>query len=483
MIRPGAWLGLLPGVPDPLYDLGLWRDLLTLVAAAVAWLLAKGRTGSAFAASVVFAVLAIGFWVLALGRAYGVFVDPEITRWAAHVSVAARAGGAEGFLVGEPGIGAPWTLLAASGVPAELLILSGTLAPLVLIPAIALVIVVLGSPRPAWLATILWLAASTGSLAALRGLGLVDGAWRRPVASAALILMTVLVLLAARALPARAAFVTGVGIVLLACRPGIDATVLGTADALLLLTLDQWPWLVPAGVGLMRGDRAARALAAGGAVAVLAAPWSGGGAWLGHGAYRIGLLLFAATGLVVLADKVALAIGAPEGRVRLATPPRLLALVVFAAMAGGFLVWWDPWRMDPIARASAEPVAPALDEAMAWVRANTDPQGTFVASADFVPAVAVLGGRRVLRAPGLAAAPDDERRLRAERAILTGRAVPDLVRRYGLRYVFAAPGDFVAHGLADPIDLLGRGGLRLLYVNARGMRVYELPPGPSEAVK
>lgn len=484
MIRPGAWLGLPPGVPDPLYDLGLWRDLLTLVAAAAAWLLAQERRAAALVASVIFAVLAIGFWVLALGRAYGVFVDSEITRWAADVSVAARAGGAEGFLVGEPGIGAPWTLLAASGIPAHLLILSGTLAPLVLVPAIALVIAVLGSPRPAWLGATLWLAASTGSLEVLRGMGLVDGAWSRPVASAALVLAVALVLLAGRLMPAAAWPVGAAIVVLVGALPAVDSTTLALADALWLLTFDQWPWFVLAGIGLARTSPAARALLLGGAIGSVAGSLVGGGAWVAHGAYRVGIILAAAAGLEVVTEKLALAARAQGGRVALATPARLLAAAVFAAMAGGFLAWWDPWRLDPTARASAEPVAPALDEAMAWVRANTDPQGTFVAAADFAPAVAVLGGRRLLRAPGLATAPDEERRLRTERAVVAGRVVPDLVRRYRLRYVLAAPGDFLEHGLDDPVDLVGRGGLRLLYVNARGMRIYELPPpGPSEAVK
>jgi hypothetical protein len=482
MIRPGSWLGLPAGVPDPLYDLGYWRDLLTLVAAAAAWLHGRDRGRSGFAAAVVFGVFAIGFWVLALGRPYGVLVDPALTRWAADVSVLAEAGGADGFLAGEPGLGAPWTTLAALGTPRALLLLSGTLTPLLLVPALALGAAGLASPARAWIAATLFMAAGPGSLDALRGLGLVDGAWRRPLASAFLLAAVGLVLLASRLLPARAALGLAVVAVVVAGALGADGARLGLPDSVPLLTLDQWPWALAALLGARHVGPGAAGLLAGGGLAVLASPLLGGGAWIGHGAYRLGLLVAAAEGLGVLAEGLAAAAG--RGVPRVATAPRVLAVLAFAALAGGFLVWRDPFRMDPVARASAEPFAPALEDAMAWVRANTAPQGTFVASAEFAPAVAILGGRRVLRSPGLAVAPDDERRLRAERAILAGRDVPDLVRRYGLGYVLAAPGDFARHGIQDPIELEGRGGMRLLYLNARGIRIYEIPrPGASGAVK
>jgi len=267
----------------------------------------------------------------------------------------------------------------------------------------------------------------------------------------------------------------GRGVVVAGAVLGHDGTGLGLGPALLLMTFDQWPWVIPAAVGWARSEPAERALLIGGASCVLASSVLGGGAWIGHGAFRIGLLLAAARGLAFMAETLA-----PK---RVA-PPTVLALVVFAAMSGGFLVWWDPFRMDEVARDSAPPVAPALEDAMEWVQANTAPEGSFVASAHYAAAVAVLGGRRVLRAPGLAEAPDEERRLRTERAIVAGRAVPELIRRYGLRYVLAAPGDFDEHGLVDPIDLQGRGGLRLRYVNDRGLRIYELPEtGPPPAVK
>ncbi len=116
-------------------------------------------------------------------------------------------------------------------------------------------------------------------------------------------------------------------------------------------------------------------------------------------------------------------------------------------LAGAFVTWWDPPRMDPLARTSLEPIPDGLADAMDWIRASTDPRGVFMAGEDYAPAVAVLGGRRVLRAPTLLTAADEERRLRAQRAVLSGRRVDDLLRRYGVRYLLLAPGQFRDHRL------------------------------------
>ena len=190
-------------------------------------------------------------------------------------------------------------------------------------------------------------------------------------------------------------------------------------------------------------------------------------------------MLLATHGLRVLADEA-------SARALLAT--RLAArmgsaALVLATLAGSMVVWWEPTRLDPVARASLDPVSPGALEAMAWLRANTPPSAVIVAGEDYAPSVAVLGGRRVLRAPTLAVASDEERRLRAQRALLAGRPVPDLVERYGLRYVLTAPGQFRDEGPPDAKGLAGRAGLRLVYASPRGVQVYEIEGGGTRRVE
>jgi hypothetical protein len=113
-------------------------------------------------------------------------------------------------------------------------------------------------------------------------------------------------------------------------------------------------------------------------------------------------------------------------------------------------------------------------DTMRWLRMHTAPDAVILADDDYAAAIPVLAGRRVLRAPSLLTAPDEERRVRLERAVLAGRPSPALVQRYGLRYVFIAPGQFRSAGIVEPEDLDRLDGLRLAYENAKGMRVYEV---------
>jgi hypothetical protein len=85
-----------------------------------------------------------------------------------------------------------------------------------------------------------------------------------------------------------------------------------------------------------------------------------------------------------------------------------------------------------------------------------------------------MGGRRVLRAPTLAVAADDERRRRAERLVLSGQDPGKLGERYALSHVLIAPGDFREYGILAP-EQLGTGGrFRLLYLSPAGLRVYRI---------
>jgi hypothetical protein len=494
--RAGALLGLPPGVPDPVWHIAFWRDLLVVLALAAAAGEARGRRTLALGIATGFAVLAVGFWAAALGRPYAVLSDPGTTRWAADVAVAGWAGGTDGFVVGEPSLAGGWGGLARRLRP-DLVLLMPTLLPLLVIPATAALIAALG-PRPhstqpptpmvaGDLAAILWVAAGTGTLEMLRGLGFLPGLWARP-GPAVLWMATVAFLLAAARTRSRAAPV--VAAVLAAAiwiAVGSRGPEVRLADALLALTFDQHILLVAGLLGLRRTrDSAAGALVSVGAVLVLIRALAGiGDAWAGLALYRLGLLLGAAAWL----DAFAAALPVSERVRRMseragAVPARLpVALVVMVTMAGGVLAWWDPPRTDPVAKASMEPIPPTLAEAMDWMRAHTDAQASVLAPDDYAAAVAVLGGRRVLRAPSLVVPVDDERRLRLERGLFAGQPPAALLQRYGVRYVFLAPGQFREYGIEQPEDLERTGIARTIYANEKGMRLYEIAGSPAKAFK
>src|SRR5262245_27418684 len=96
--RPGELLGLPPGLPDLLSQAPALRYALVVLALGWALVVARARPWLALLAGIVFFEVAAGFWVAGLGRPYGLFADPAVTRRAAEVTVAAAAAGGEGFL-------------------------------------------------------------------------------------------------------------------------------------------------------------------------------------------------------------------------------------------------------------------------------------------------------------------------------------------------------------------------------------------------
>jgi hypothetical protein len=477
--NPGGLLGLPPGVPNPVYDAGYWRDLLALVALTAAAAEATGRRRAAVAAALAFGVLGTVFWVLALARPYGVLVDPATTRWAADVAVAGWAGGEDGFLVGEPpGAGRLWLALARRISPGVVLLLP-TLLPVVLIAAGGCAIAALRGGRAGSLGAVLWIGCGTGSLEFARGLGFLPGVWARPGPAVLWLATVVTVLAVARQGGTRR------GIAALASLPILAWTALGArppalpiGEVLLAITLDQLPWLLLAMIALRRErDPAVAALLAGGGLLALSRALGGpGDAWAAVAFVRLGAILGAGSAVVMGAKEIATRAGDADRWPRLT-----VGAAVAIALGGSWLAWWDPIRMDEVARASAEPIPAALLDATAWLRARTPADAVVLADPEYAPAVAVLGGRRVLRAPGFLVATDDERRVRLEGALLDGRAAEALRRRYSVRYVFLAPGQFRGHGLDDPDELAARGSFRMVYANAKGMRVYEVGGGESPA--
>jgi hypothetical protein len=474
-LRPGALFGLPPGFPDPVLDAALLRDVLVLLAIGAGVGIAAGRRRLALLLAVAWAALAVAFWTLAMARPYGLLQHPDTTAWAAEVSVAAHAGGDGGVLAGEPGAHPRWAGVARRA-GARAVLLAPTVSAAAVLPLAALAIAFLWRRPDATPAAILWMTAATLEVDLVRGTGLVPVLWARPAAGAMLIAVLAAALVVGRtpARPPAAAVVAIAVAVMLAAFVVTGRAPLTPADAPGVLVLDAVGWVVLAAVGLRRRrDPAALGLCAGGIAALALACAGAADAVVAAALYRAGLVLAATPAIAAAAERVG-------GAVRMPIPGRRgwrpgaqawLGTAVAVMLAGAFPTWWDPFALDPVAEASREPISPAVASTADWIRTATDPAAVFVAGEDYAPAVAVLGGRRLLRAPGLAAAGDDVRRVRLERQILLGRAPEALVRRYGVRYLLVAPLQFRAQGLPEPWAAETAFPLRY---DEKGIRIHEI---------
>jgi hypothetical protein len=484
----GELLHLPPGVPDVEGDVVRLRYVLLLLAVVWSALRARGHSALALLAGLAFVLVAQGFWTTALGRPYGLLLDAQITRCAGDVFVAA-AGAAppgEGLLVGEPGTCPLWAAVARTFRPGAYLLVLPTLVTVVVQPLIGVLVYALWPRREqAFVASFLWLAFSTGDLETLRGTGFVPGLWTHP-GSAALLVLLVAAVLAASRLTRRGFTIAALGASVLSLWLFVRAPFAGrsVAETLLLLTLDQTPWWLLAAWAWRRGaEPAARALILGGACLVAAGALPlGVDAWGGQAFYRLGLLLAAAGPVTEIAGRAGAALSTVLPR-RLPAADLGAAALVLAGAPVCFLAWWSPNRLDPLMDASREPVAARLVTAMEWIRGHTPPSSVFLASADYAPSVAVLGGRRVLRAPTLGPAADEVRRERMEDKVLSARDPGRLGDLYGLTHVFIAPGDFLSYGIRAPEDLERQPRFRLLYADAVDYRVYAItrPPARGDA--
>ena len=484
ILRLGELLHLPPGAPDVEQDVVLLRYALVLVALVWSSLRARGHSALALLAGLAFVILAQGFWAATLGRPYGLFLDPQVTRCTGDVSVAA-AGAAppgEGLLVDEPGTCPFWAATARSLHPGAYLCVLPTLVPVLVLPLIGALVYALSSRREhAFTASFLWLAFSTGDLETLRGVGFVPGLWTHP-GSALLVALLVAAVLTLARLPVRVFASTLLGASLLTLWLFVRAPSAGRSllETMLLLTLDQTPWWLLAAWGWRRGaEPASRALILGGACLVAASALPVGvDAWGAHAFYRLGLLLAASGPVTEIASRVGAALSRLLPRPVPAADLGAAALVLAGAPIC-FLAWWAPHRLDPLMDASRPPVSQRLVAAMDWIRGHTAPSSVFLASPDYAPSLAVLGGRRVLRAPTLGLAADELRRERMEDKVLSGRDPGRLGELYGLTHVFIAPGDFLSYGIRSPEDLGRQPRFRLLYADAVDYRVYAIERSPA----
>jgi hypothetical protein len=474
--RPGeivglpAGLGLAPGHPI------LLRYVLLLI--AVAWAALAARRGArAWVAGIAFVDVVLAFWIAGFERPYGVLLDPAITRSAAEVSTAALPG-EPGFIAGEAAPPSIAGRLAAMGVSADLLIALPSLLPLLVAPAVAAVVALLARPADqAALAALLWLAFSTGEAEAEQGYGFITGLWRDPARALAFVALLAAVLALARLRP------RGLGIALamlaltsVALLPAAASPPL--LERLSLAVIGLGPWLALGSWGLWRGASAAAwALVAGGGVMLLVAPaLRPVDTWAPAALLRMGFVLASAAPVqALLREGVQLLVAERAWRRVAASPGAFgLAVLVLAATPGSFLAHWDPAALDPLALESRSALPDNLRPAMAWIRENVPEDRACVASPSYAAFVAVLGGRRVLRAPALAQPRDDQRRRRTERMLVAARE-PDLLRRYGIGCFVFASGDQGWLGIDGPADLDRLPRLRLGYADAHA-RVYEVRP-------
>jgi hypothetical protein len=475
-LRPGDLVGL-PFPGDAASHAIALRYVLLLLALAGAALAARGRRALLVATAVLFVETALGFWTASLARPYGLFVDAGLTRAAAQAS-AARLPGEDGALSGEPRPASIPVRLVRRGVPAPFVTAGRSLVPLVVVAAIGAAVFLLAPRAHAAEAAVLWLAFSTSDAAALRGEGFLPGLWLH-VGASVLLATAVAAALAAGRLQARSlavslAVVAALGLVL--------STPAGTSPApaqrVLAATFEQGPWLLLGAWGLARGaPPAAWGLVVAGGALYLLGPRAAD-TWATHAAYRLGLILAAAAPVAALCRAAASAVPERVCRAVAVTPERFgFALLLALTLPGAFVARWSPPALDPVFEASRSPLSTNLQPGLEWLQAHTPEDVTCVASEDYAALVAVVGGRRVLRAPELWDPPDDQRRRRAERMMREGRE-PELLRRYQVGCLFFASSDVGWLGTTAREDLDRAPGLRLGYADAF-TRVYTVTVPPS----
>lgn len=483
-LRPGDLLGL--PAPDLVQDLAAFRYAMVALALAWALIIIRVRPLVATLFGTIHAAAGVTFWTLALGRPYGLLIDPHVTRRVAECAVAAASGGWEGILSGQPahGIGA-W--LGNIGLSPRLCMLGPSLLAPVVVPVIGALLYLFWSRRDrAWVASLLWLAFATGDLDALRGAGVVPGLWSHPIGALGLVATVAAVVLGARDDRRWIPVGIAVAVAWIAAaawwgRLGEPVSPTSAVQRVLLVTLDQGLWLPLGWYALLRrGEPASRALALAGLAMLLMPAPVRIEAWGPHALYRLGLIMSASA---LVAEACATLGAALKRRVSVlseVSDRRLgIAALLVVLAPGSFLVWWHPVQLDPVMAGSLDRVPAVVVEVAEAVRARTPPIAVVMASEEYAPALAALAGRRVLRAPALAQPDDGDARWTVEEKVLAGHTSDRLVQRYGVSHVLVAPGDFVDRGLARPEDLGRRGPYQLIYQHREGFRLYAIsaPPG------
>jgi len=480
---PAQFLGW-PGPLDAASVVAALRYALVALALLSAVQLARGFERRAVGIGMIGFTIAVAFWVLALGRPYGVLVDADATRRAGDISVISISPSQEGLVAGSPARDGAATWLVRRGVPATIVHLLPSFTPLVATPLVA-VVLWLGwrarAQRAVAVLLLLWCGSSW--LGATRGLDVLGAFWASPTSAARWLGVCALVVGSTRLRAGRGGagpfcLVVGLAVLHGGYGPGAPDWI----DLPSILLLEQGLVMLPAMLGMLRRPDAAALILSGvgGFALALASAGLPLDALAAHASYRTGLILSAAMGLVDFAP----AIGSRMARAPWFERSRLdrswLALAACLAILapGSVLVFWNPSTgSNAVYARSLEPLSMTLEPALEWIRSETPPTTRVMASPAYAASVAVRAGRRVLRAAELRPAADEALRVRAERILLFRRPLPDWVRGYGIDYVLAAPGDFRARGLGQPQDLIGVPGLHLGYRDASGIHVFSVVDG------
>ncbi|MCU0241089.1 MAG: hypothetical protein MUF51_01545 [Vicinamibacteria bacterium] len=469
---------------DPVTQVAYLRYLLLVLALAWGYVTLRARPSLSLACGWIFICVAVGYWILSLGRPYGLLIEADITRHAARLAATATGVADAAAFLGD-GVAASWrsplVWIVRMGVaPLDVLALSDWLPMLALLATSGCLFYFRRSRGDeALLGALAWLAFSTGDMDTLRGFGFVSAGWRHADAALLFLLLVPAWLLLER-LRTAGLFVGSVFLIALAALCAPAPLSLSAIAALRLITFDQGLWAVLGAIGLWRGrDRLARTLAASGATLLLGCGvWPPlCDAWLAHALLRLGLILAASAPLLSMAEKAGMYVQSRVRWLAAAAPRRIgIAALIISAAPSSFVANWDAIRLDPTLLASAERLSSRLTRAMTWIAQNTPQDAVFAASPAYAPTVAILGGRQVLRAPTLAVARDDERRTRLTQTLIRNKPWGRAAEHYRLMYLFLTPGDFGELGLQGPEQMAGRPGLREVYRDEEGYRVFALDP-------
>lgn len=369
-------------------------------------------------------LMGVGYWLVQMVTPLGMGNDAALTRQWAQVGVNSTAeSGGLGFIVGTSPESSMLTMLASVGVP---------LSIVHLVPQLAVVMCLVAQIVLPWR---LFRGGKTGMFAAILAVG--GGLW-----------------------------------------PGVSpygATLrdpMGLAVATLALVLS----LAFLSLGILREARR-RLLRSGTRVAIGLMVLASLGRALAGGTEPGLAALLLITASVLLASPVRRFLrGISSVRV---PAHRLEALILFAALAGSGLLWWDPVASVPGFEATRDDLT-ALERPMKWIRDNVPPDRVVLAAPEYSASIAALAGRRVLFPPpaeegAVEALSEPFRRNRLYRSTLQGLPSARLAEAFSATHLFLGPGEATPPS-AEDVEGGGEPRLRLVpvYADAEDFRVFLL---------